>query len=292
MSQIFVMDLIVNIEEKNGGERIITMEEVKEFLEDYAKKWVFQEEKADGGFKHYQCRMSLKKKRRCGEIVGVIRDAGLFKNGFKILPTANVNKNDFTYVSKKDTRVNGPWAYNDEKARYIPRQIREIQELRPWQKWIVDGADIWDTRTINFLYCPGGNIGKSTLVGYCRAFGIGRVIPMCKNYLDIMRMVHGLPTSRMYMIDMPRAIKKENLGDFWSGIETVKDGYAYDDRYKFQEKVFDCPNIWVFSNTLPDMSAMSRDRWCLWRVDATQNLVRFNPFDEEVLEPAAKRQRT
>ena len=149
----------------------------------------------------------------------------------------------------------------------FPSHDREEKQLRPFQKTIIDSADNWDTRNINLVYCPEGNKGKSILVGYCRAYKIGRALPPVNDFKDMMRMVCDMPTAKMYLVDMPRSLNKDRLYQFYSGIETIKDGYAYDDRYKFKEKFFDCPNIWIFSNILPDMSMLSKDRWKLWSID-------------------------
>jgi len=204
----------------------------------------------------------------------------LFKEKFRpnwIKPTvknqskAFVNKGDAFYQMKEQTRLKGPWSDKDEVI-YIPRQIREVNQLRPFQQQIIDSAENWDTRNINLVYCPEGNKGKSILVGYCRAYKIGRALPPVNDFKDMMRMVCDMPTARMYLVDMPRSLNKDRLYQFYSGIETIKDGYAYDDRYKFKEKFFDCPNIWIFSNILPDMDMLSKDRWKLWSIDKEYKL--------------------
>lgn len=151
-------------------------------------------------------------------------------------------------------------------------QVREIVSLYPWQKHIIDNAFVWDTRTINIVIDFEGNNGKSTLVSYMRAYNIGRKLPFCNDYKDIMRMVCDMPTSTCYLIDMPRAINKERLFQLYGAIEEIKSGYAYDDRYKFTEKIFDCPNIWIFCNAVPDTSMLSMDRWKFWSIE-NKNLV-------------------
>lgn len=183
------------------------------------------------------------------------------------------------YCEKDETRVDGPWKDSDEEV-YIPRQVREIDTLRPWQKTVIDSLENWDTRTVNMVYCPFGNIGKSVLVGWCRAYKLARALPPINDHKDIMRMVCDLPTSRAYLIDMPRSLNKDRLYGFYSGIETIKDGYAYDDRYSFKEKVFDCPNIWIFSNTLPDRTLLSGDRWKIWEVVNMELTEYEDPVDE------------
>lgn len=96
----------------------------------------------------------------------------------------------------------------------------------------------------------------------------------------MMRMVMDTKKMRIYIIDLPRAMKKEHLFQFFSGIETLKDGYAYDDRYKFKEEYFDSPNIWVFMNIIPEESYLSTDRWKIWRIDTNKNLVGFEDCDK------------
>lgn len=157
-----------------------------------------------------------------------------------------------------------------------------MKQLRPFQQQIIDDAGNWDTRTINCVYCPTGNKGKSLLVGYCRAYNIGRALPPVNDYKDMMRMVCDMPTSRMYLIDMPRSINKDRLYQFYAGVESIKDGYAYDDRYSFKEKCFDCPNIWIFSNRLPDQKLLSYDRWKIWIIDDEYNLLPYYQKDEDI----------
>ncbi len=65
---------------------------------------------------------------------------------------------------------------------------------------------------------------------------------------------------------MPRSMNKDRLYGFYSAIETIKDGYCYDDRYEFKERVFDCPNVWIFTNTYPNINFLSKDRWKIWSI--------------------------
>lgn len=244
------------------------------FLTQKCKKWGYQLEKGEEtGYEHYQGRLSLKTKVSEALMVKMMNDK--FGKGFGKVSCTTTNcskgKAFYEYTTKESTRVAGPWTDADS-SKYIPRQIREMGPLRPFQERVVASADIWDTRHINYIYCPNGNIGKSLLVGYCRAHGIGRALPPVNDYKDLMRMVCDLPTSKLYLFDMPRSMNKDKLYSFYSAIETIKDGYAYDDRYSFKEKVFDCPQIWIFANTLPSMAHLSNDRWLIWEVDDNYEL--------------------
>lgn len=229
-------------------------EEIIRYCKEFCKKYCFQLERGETGYEHYQGRISLKVKRRSPP------DFPTNKIHWSI--TSTENRDNMFYVMKNDTRIKGPWTDTD---MYIPKQVRDI-ELRPWQKQILDDANNWDTRHINVIVCPNGDIGKSTLASYAGCRGLARNVPIMDNYKDVMRYVMNVPVSRLYLIDFPRSLNKVSSGSFWSSIETIKNGYCWDDRYEFKEKYFDCPNIWVFCNEEIDFKFLSKDRWVIWDV--------------------------
>lgn len=249
----------------------VDLKELINKLNKHSKKWAFQQEVGASGYDHWQGRLSLKVKKRRDEVIALWN-----LKATRFSPTSNANKKNDFYVLKEDTRVDGPYLSTDYEEIYIPRQIREISGLYPWQAKVIELSKVWDTRHIDLIVDPVGNVGKSILKGWMRSYRTGRVLPYANNYKDLLRMVCDMPTSTCYVIDMPKAIDKEKLGSLYSAIETIKDGYAYDDRYKFTEKVFDCPNIWIFTNVVPDMSYMSQDRWRFWSI-VNKKLV---PYEE------------
>lgn len=251
------------------------VEETKKLLKQYCKRWDFQQEETKTGEKHLQGRFHLKVKERIG---GVMKKFP----GFHLTITSEANIKNNYYVTKEDSRIDGPWS-SDDKEKYIPRQIREINQLKPWQQHIVADGAIWNTRTINIIIDSNGNIGKTTLCTYCGVHGYGRKIPFSNDFRDIMRMVMDTPTSQLYLFDIPRALKKDHLYQFFAGIEEIKNGYAYDDRYSFREKYFDCPNIWIFMNIKPDTNYLSPDRWKFWTVE-NDNLIELREAPEEIIE--------
>lgn len=254
------------------GTKHIDLDKLKSACDTNCKKWTFQEEKGEEtGFNHYQGRISLKVKTR---LSGVVK---LFDNkNFHWSITSNTNKDNCFYVTKEDTRINGPWKDDDDKPMYIPRQIREIPELFSWQNTIVEDRLIWNTRNINIVIDEKGNTGKSILRTYVGVNQIGRSLPYSKDYRDFMRMVMNTKKVPLYIFDIPRSINKENLFQFFSGVETLKDGYAFDDRYHFREEYFDCPNIWIFLNVVPERSYLSDDRWKIWKITEDKHL---KPYD-------------
>lgn len=261
MKECYRWDFTLKLEEFNKDQNLLI-----DNLRKKCKQYSFQLEEGASGYKHYQGRISLIKKKTKHALIKFFCEECFTTIHWS--PTSNLvaKRGDDFYVTKEDTRIEGPWSDKDEEL-YIPRQVREMEGLRPFQQTIVDNAEVWDKRTINMIYCQEGNLGKSLLVGYCRAHRIGRALPPVNDVKDLLRMVCDLPTSRMYLFDMPRAINKDRLYQFYSAVETIKDGYAYDDRYNFREKVFDCPNIWIFANSLPDTKMLSEDRWMFWTIN-------------------------
>ena len=108
------------------GEDEATQLEIKEWCQEECKKWCFQLEQGATGYRHWQGRVSLKVKVR--SVIGKLNNKAHWS------PTQKENIDNFDYVSKDYTRIDGPWKHDDI---YIPRQYRDI-ELRDWQKVVLN----------------------------------------------------------------------------------------------------------------------------------------------------------
>lgn len=260
-----------------GKDQTAGHEEIIKWLEKVAKKWSFQiEEGEKTKCLHYQGRLSLKMKKRDGWYVN--GDYACPWKWFNWSRTSTENRDNAFYCTKEEGRIAGPWKDTDEKPRYVPRQVREIKEWRPYQLTITDSFGVWDTRGINVVIDRGGNIGKTVLAIALMCAGVAEYIPFCNDFKDIMRMVMDKKKVGGYIIDIPRAISKEKLFGLMAGIEMMKSGYCFDDRYKFKDEVIDCPVIWMFINIKPDISLLSSDRWKLWEVNRiTWTLEKYVP---------------
>lgn len=263
-----------------------TREEVLGLFKEIAKHWAFQKEKCPTtGTDHFQCRISLHSKKRSNELVAKLNAMGWSGKYANLSPTSTHESTGFNYVMKTESRVEGPWTDKDPVPPYIPRQIREMGELKGWQLDVYRDIGVWETRNINCIINHSGNVGKTSLGGYLLAHGKGRMVPPMSSYEDLMKLLLSMPESNFYMVDIPRAIdtkSKEKRG-MYAAIEKLKDGHVWDNRYEWKERYFDCPNVWVFTNHLPDMTCLSPDRWIFWKIEdeanwKTSRLVRFNPI--------------
>lgn len=255
----------------------VTFDGLKKELQDKCKKWCFQQERGENtGYDHFQGRVSFTKKTR--KPTSIIN----FPN-FHWSPTTCDEADNQIYVTKEDTRTAGPWKDTDTEV-YIPRQYRDI-ELRPFQQEIIDSAKNFDFRKIDLIYCSKGGSGKSTVASICELLYEGFDCPPLNDSKELIQAVccylvdRKIRQPKIMFFDMPRAMKKDQLNGMYTAIEQIKKGKVYDMRYHYKDWWFDSPRIWVFTNTEPDISLLSGDRWRLWTVDSEYQLVQYHPLD-------------
>jgi len=260
---------------------LIQFEHLKEFLNNYAKKWCFQKEKGEEtDYIHWQGRLSLKVRKRFSEMKEM--NKGLKDNLHSIrwsVTSAENTKNDF-YVMKEDTRKEGPWSDKD-KVVYIPKQYRNIK-LYKWQQEVIDSRNAFNDRVIDMIYDEKGNNGKSTVAAIAEIMYNAIDCPPINDCKELIQYVcnecmdNDIRTPGLLFVDLPRAMNKDGLYGIYSAIEQIKKGKLVDTRYHGRKWWIDSPRIWVFSNHLPDLSLLSNDRWRIWTINKdTQQLERF-----------------
>jgi len=123
-----------------------------------------------------------------------------------------------------------------------------------------------DMRHIDCIVNFQGNVGKTLLGQYLSNKGLAIQVPCMTDYQDIMAFIIAKQPALAYMVDMPRALDKKKLSEVYSSLETLKDGYCYDKRYTFKERRQNPPLLFVFTNSIPNYSYLSADRWRFWTV--------------------------
>lgn len=260
--------------ERHGIKRELS--QMKSFLNTIAKKWTFQLElSGENKLEHYQGRFSLKVGTRRPQVEQLFEKE--FEGGFHTNKTAKINMNNTFYVMKEDTRISGPWSDTDPQETYHPRHIRKVEgNWYPWQKSIIADCEKIDDDIINVVIDINGLNGKTSLVHYIDIIGLGLVVPPLNDYKQLMEYCMSFTPRRAYLIDMPRAIGKDHLYQFFSAIETIKGGFMFNTRYSGKRIFFDRPIVWIFTNQVPDMSLLSKSRWRLWYIDPKNNLQKWN----------------
>lgn len=291
-------DFRISVNRPSNDERI-EKNTIHKVLKSMCNKWVFQEEKGnETGYLHYQGRIRLIKKTIqktvLAQFIKIFKEKFDFPIGdcFQYLrPTTNtVNKtSDFSYVMKEDTRVEGPWTdkdYIEEEKVWIPEHLRflNVNTMRPFQKKVYDLSLIrLDARTIYWIYNKNGGAGKSTIAEYIDLHGGISIdymgdpekiiqslcnITMTKNVRDVKGIVIDIPKS-MHITD-----------EFYVTIEIIKKGKFVDMRNRYKDWRINPPPVIIFSNKLPDIKTLSKDRWEIYTITDDMNLEIFDIKEE------------
>jgi len=271
-TQVFVYDITLSAHLPNTDE-LVDPECLKRIFKIHCKKWTFQLEKGnETGYMHYQCRVSLKNKLRPDRARTMWSG---YLPGCHITPTAGCNSNNVFYVSKEETRVQGPWSDNSEPA-FIPVQYsNNNMKWLPWQQSVLDLLSAAPHfRNVNVIVDPIGTQGKSTFACWHACRGLAEYIPPLKDFKDICRIVCDVPMNRVYFVDMPRGLRQNDLNGLFAAIENMKVGMVFDDRNNYKRKWIHAPHIWVFMNECPNVFSMTLNRWVFWTIDSrTKELI-------------------
>lgn len=255
--------------------RALTVGAVHALLRRHCKAYTFQLERGDAsGYEHYQGRLSLFKKIRATNAPDLFPETGIH-----ISPTSNnARKGPPFYCLKEQTRLEGPWTEKDfvEAPKLCwPYNEEDWDNPLPWQKEMFERLSQRIKRTIYCIIDHKGCNGKTSFIKKAKAMGLAREIPAMTSMEDIMAWVMSFPPHKGYMIDMPRAMPKCKLAGFYAGIESLKNGYAYDKRYHGKDMDFDSPNVVVFSNKKPKRTYLSMDRWRLLTISDDHRLIDY-----------------
>lgn len=282
---------------------VATPDQVIAWCNEYFKFWVFQSERGDSGYEHYQGEGSLKKKRRKHEALRLFQQSplGIVPNYFEPIPTQvaklikNVDHLLLRYAAKADTRIAGPFHSTEPDANvYIPPQYRG-KELKPWQQFVADTGleecENLDERHIHWVYDPTGGHGKSNLASMLELRGKGIDVPSLNDYKELTQAVcnqlmdSGNRNPGIIILDLPRAMPKNAMNGFTTAVEQFKKGKVVDVRNHYKVWWFATPSVWVFSNSKPPLDHLSADRWRIWTFDGPgcdANLVPYVEHEQDL----------
>jgi len=220
--------------------------------------YIFEEEVGDEGTPHLQGYLEFAKRLRAFSL-------GLPKQIHWEIAKGTRAKN-IAYCSKDQGR----------QARYSlnfkpPRPIKTLteQQLRPWQKGLIDILNSEpDDRTLYWIWSQGGNLGKTT---FCKFLTIKfGAIPLGGKAADVKNgiVTHVQQTGstpELIVVPIPRSCDSEHVS--YQAMEYAKDMYFYSGKYEGGAVCGNCPHVFVFSNFEPDFAKMSEDRWRVWQID-------------------------
>ena len=231
------------------------MTSVKEKINLYCAKAVFQEEIGENGTPHLQGYINLTKAGRPLQLFAIPQIHWEKAKGNE--------KQNVAYCTKTETRKAGTVPF--KKGLRCVSQLRHTptEALYPWQRTI--RTSLLSQAGKSQRKCPwywdDGNTGKSTLVRNllctekCIIVG-GKAKDI---YFAIATWVEkNGPELPLILFELKRS--EENFVSY-TGMEAVLDGYFFSAKYESGMCVFNPNGIGVFANFPPKRDRLSKDRW-------------------------------
>ena len=142
--------------------------------------------------------------------------------------------------------------------------------FRSWQRHLMSLIDTPTEREVIWIQGVRGNEGKTWFQDYLASFyGHARVVRLDLK-MKTANVLHALTkrplsTTDIFLFNEPRAINHESCN--YSILESIKDGTAVTSKSNNDIVTFKVPNVVVvFSNSIPTMKQLSKDRWRIFRI--------------------------
>jgi hypothetical protein len=282
-----VRKLMIVVQQLN--DHLLPQHDYDTFLKDNFERYCYQLEKGqEGGRIHYQTVVIPKIKSRPQTIVNKFKsyckeNSIHYEDGcITVQPLASTYDEGVKYCTKTDTRLEGPWSSH---ILYLGNDL-DVLERKPF-KWQVELFNIFlypdkkgitpsDARTIHWVNDSTGCSGKSLFTKY-----------LCFNYPSCVKISFSTATQlrkslarlgqrQMYVVDIPRTLGREDsIDDLISVLEDLKNGHITSSMYGEYDCLFmNAPHVLIFSNTLPNVSRLSKDRWKIWTIERDGSLFR------------------
>lgn len=260
-------------QEGNTDNYTVISDKMREYFVRHGYNYNYQLERGEDTKKyHFQCFLHhSRKKTRPSTLANQFREEIKDEKASINCSHAHSVSKLSIYCQKFQTSILGPWT-DSKEIKSTNWDIKCIVDSpHPWQKTIIDEVKepCRDDRTINWLYDPDGNLGKSKLVKYL-AIHHGVVPLSFGKAADLLMLYLDNSNRNAYFFDLTRC-KPVDLGkgDLYAAMEQIKNGLVSNGKFKGGIAYQDPPHIWTFSNMLPDVKCLSTDRWKIWEVDKT-----------------------
>lgn len=165
--------------------------------------------------------------------------------------------------------------YNNKRRPIDPKVIKYFQKWeQSMRKWQTDLYNILDKksnrRKVYWVVDEVGGQGKTdfcTYVDTIKKKDECLTIAASGSLRDIADVVRNWMDRGAYpkiiLIDIPRTFNDDKHNSIYTIIESIKNGRLTCTKYKGDTLQFYPPHVMVFSNWMPDISFLSKDRWII-----------------------------
>ena len=224
---------------------------------------------------HWQCYFETAKRRRMKQKFLDLLEGN---EGFHLEVAQGTLNANLKYIYAVEKQHQLGWIHyakgHNVPASYQPYKTQNMlwlrQNMSPWQKELYERVtQKADYRDILWVWEPIGNTGKTYFAKYLHYFhgaiATGGKPSDMKHAIARWQQITGHYPVIM-IVDLARSdhISK----DSFATLEQIKNAYFFSGKYQSEMVASICPpHIIVFSNTPPDRTAMSSDRWVVKLID-------------------------
>lgn len=169
--------------------------------------------------------------------------------------------------------------YNNKRRTIDPKLLKYYekweQTMRKWQKDLYNIIDSEaDRRKVYWIVDEIGGQGKTDFCTYVDTFkkkdecltiassgSLRDISDVVRNWMD-----RTGASPKIILIDIPRTFNDDKHNSIYTIIESIKNGRLTCTKYKGDTIQFYPPHVMVFSNWMPDISFLSKDRWVILKL--------------------------
>ncbi|AXH74332.1 MAG: replication-associated protein [Cressdnaviricota sp.] len=223
-----------------------------------------KEDDPKGANYHFQGLMKLKEKDR---VTALIKKINITEwRGMELSPAHSTATLEM-YTNKSESKVGDEYIWNNilKEATYKGEDLPK--ELLLWQAMLEQyiKGPVCDRRIV-WIWDPEGCGGKSKFCKYMD-FKYGTKTIGYSDSKDAMYMVSKSPGAKAYFFDLTRTKPKMfSQGDLYASIEQIKNGHFMNSKYESSVVLMEPPHVVVFSNHMPEIDNLSKDRWSIYEL--------------------------
>lgn len=250
------------------------------FFEYYCSDFICAKEIGKTGTPHLQCAFITKKKMTYKQIMNITK----IKCHFETMKGKWFEA--WKYCIKEYSNTNHNICFSSKELPILKKdipilEIKPLTNLYPWQKDIINIINtIPNDRTVYWIYDDTGNNGKTALTKH-----------IYQEYNDVLIFSKGKANDIAYQICQSNFLPKLCIFDItrtmfenisYQALEEIKNGCINTYKYEGGFKIFPSPHLIVFSNSMPCIRKLTKDRWKIYTIE-NKSLYEFNINDTEIL---------